>query len=246
MNTSTNDHELNVRVDAHQVEISPGHMENIRRIADHLRKPVSDFPVTDLHLFITRNAHSGRYRIKASLMLPKRTFTAGDTDEVLDPALERCVRKLIERVEAYKESLAAKEDIQKVRKGTHQQVIPETEPDGQLLVASVREGKYPAFRAACAPYEDPLRRRVGRWIARYEDVQQRVQDHRLTIDDILEEVFLNAFEHFDQRPGELRFGEWLEHLIDPSVKLLTAHLTDELENISFARSWCETENPFTS
>ena len=58
----------------------------------------------------------------------------------------------------------------------------------------------------------------------------------LAIADVVEVVFLNAFEGYDQRPRDVRFGRWLETLIDGSLKGLLQNPDEELENISFART----------
>jgi DNA-directed RNA polymerase specialized sigma24 family protein len=57
-----------------------------------------------------------------------------------------------------------------------------------------------------------------------------------TIADIVEEVFLDAFDAYDRRAKEVRFGDWLESLIDPAVKDLLRDRDGALENISMART----------
>ncbi len=57
----------------------------------------------------------------------------------------------------------------------------------------------------------------------------------LQIEDLVEDVFLTAFEEYEHRPREVRFGEWLGHLIDPAVKAMAAHPDRELENVHMAR-----------
>ena len=84
-------------------------------------------------------------------------------------------------------------------------------------------------------FESPLHERVGRWIQRYPEIESRLGDS-ITIADIVEEVFLNAFEQFPQRPQEVPPGEWFEGLIDVSVQALLQSPDEEFANISFARS----------
>jgi hypothetical protein len=66
-------------------------------------------------------------------------------------------------------------------------------------------------------------------------VQEKVGTD-LAIADVVEAVFLNAFEGYEQRPERIRLGRWLENLIDGSVKGLLRNPDEALENISFARS----------
>jgi len=49
-------------------------------------------------------------------------------------------------------------------------------------------------------------------------------------------VFLDAFEGYEQRPKDVRFGDWLVNLIDPAVKEMLRHPDEVLENVSMARS----------
>jgi hypothetical protein len=84
-------------------------------------------------------------------------------------------------------------------------------------------------------YEEPLRKRIGRWIERYPQVAGQLRE-QVQLEDIVEEVFLTAFDQYDDRPHAVAFREWLENLIDPSVKLVSTASDEELDNISFART----------
>jgi hypothetical protein len=54
--------------------------------------------------------------------------------------------------------------------------------------------------------------------------------------DLVEEVYLNAFERFAERPTDVPLSGWLEGLIDPSLKALLRHPDEEHENASLART----------
>ena len=58
----------------------------------------------------------------------------------------------------------------------------------------------------------------------------------LAIGDVVEAVYLNAFEGYARRPTEVPFHEWLDSLIDPSLKTVMRHPDEEKENASFART----------
>ena len=106
--------------------------------------------------------------------------------------------------------------------------------------AAAKAADYPAFRAAIAPYEDAVRLRAGRWIERYPEVQGRM-GRGLEVIDVVEGVFLAAFEEYEDRPAGVRFSGWLEGLIDPTVRAIAHHPEEELENINMARSACEAD-----
>jgi hypothetical protein len=150
------------------------------------------------------------------------------------------VANLEKDVRAYKERMGRVPERQKQLKGTRQVLEPTVDPDPAALDAAVRAGDYAAFRAAAYGYEEPLRKRIGRWVERYPDVNARI-GKTLEIEDIVEEVFLDAFEGYEQRPKEVRLGDWLEGLIDPAVKDLQQHPDEELENVRLARTAEEAE-----
>jgi len=56
-----------------------------------------------------------------------------------------------------------------------------------------------------------------RWIQRYPEVQHEV-GQSFEIADLVEEVFLLAFEQYGDRPTHISLHEWLDNLIDPAVK----------------------------
>jgi hypothetical protein len=62
----------------------------------------------------------------------------------------------------------------------------------------------------------------------------------LAIGDLVEEVYLNAFERFTGRSCDVPLRDWLDGLIDPSLKLLLKHPAQEGENASLARTLRET------
>jgi hypothetical protein len=57
---------------------------------------------------------------------------------------------------------------------------------------------------------------------------------------MVEEVYLHAFEHYPRRPTQVPFHQWLEDLMDPSLKALLRHPDQERENASLARTLRET------
>jgi hypothetical protein len=145
------------------------------------------------------------------------------------------VSNLVQQVTAYKRTRDNAAQLDKHRKGTYQEVVPSREPDAEHLEAAVRAGDYAQFRKATYPYEESLRKRVGRWVGRYAEVQDKIGTE-LAIADVVEAVFLNAFEGYDRRPPKVRFGQWLESLIDGSLKGLLQNAEEEVDNINFART----------
>jgi len=226
--------------DAHQCKLTDEETAQMTERLGSLLRQVEHFPLRDVHILVERNTRSNDYSVKVTLVLPGSSLVGNDHDTFLLAAFDRCLAGLEENVHAYKDRLGQVPERQKVGKGTHQDVDPDVSPDGAAIEAAVRDGDYAAFRTATLPYEEPVRKRIGRWIERYPDVDRRI-GRDLKVADVVEEVFLNAFEAYAHRPADVRFGDWLESLIDPAVKALQGRSEAELENINLVRSAREAE-----
>jgi ribosome-associated translation inhibitor RaiA len=221
--------------DARNHTLTEADKDRMRIDLDSLAKQAGHFPVADLHVLVEHNARGNDYAVKLSLILPGQTLVGTDRGANYHAAFERCLTGLEDNLRAYKDRLDRVPDRQKHEKGTLQEVEPSLAPDGPTLDAAVRDGDYAAFRGATLGYEEAVRKRAGRWVGRFPDVQARI-GRGLTIDDVVEEVFLNAFEGYSRRPVGVRLGDWLETLIDPAVRALHRHTDAELDNINLARS----------
>ncbi len=224
-----------IQIDAHRYTVSPAENDKIREGAGSLRRQVEHFPIANLHVLIERNARSNDYTVKTDLFLNNETLVCSDHDALPYTAYERCLQSLSAEVERYKARLGQDAERQKTEKATRQTVRPTASPDMAVIEAAVRDRDYAAFRTATFVYEEPVRKRAGRWVERYPEADAQI-GKRLKIADIVEEVFLNAFENYDRRPEGVRLGDWLENLIDPAVKELLRRPDEELENIALARA----------
>jgi hypothetical protein len=143
-------------------------------------------------------------------------------------------------VEAYKDRLdRPAEDVARQRTALDRDIVAPEEPDAGPLGKAVRAGDYRAFRIAASGYEEWLRKRVGRWVQRYPEAEARV-GKGLALGDVVEEVFLNAFEGYAHRPADVPLHDWLDSLIDTSLKGLLRHPGEEHENASLSRTLGET------
>jgi hypothetical protein len=233
-------HHLRINFDAKNCDFSEAELAKIETALDPLRDLVRNFPVSDLYITVHFHPRSNDYHVKTSLVLTGRTLFTGDRDAHMYPAFNRCVRKLVHKAQAYEEDLGGKPEISKEREGTRHELVPDAEPDLKAATAAVEGGNYAAFRRATYAYEEPLHKRTGRWIERYPEIAAQL-GNQFTLEDIVEEVFLTAFDQYGRRPEPQRFGQWLEDLIDPALKALAEHPAEEQENINLARTWHEAE-----
>jgi ribosome-associated translation inhibitor RaiA len=226
---------LQVRIDAHQCQLSAAVVDRMQADVEGLARQAAAFPVAELHVLVAHNARTNDYSVKTSLILPGETLMGSDTNPAVNAAFLRCLESLESNLADYKQRLDGRTERQKEEKGTRQEVSPTMDPDPQALQEAVAAGDYAAFRAASFGYEESVRRRVGRWLERYPAAEARI-GNGVDIDDVVEAVFLDAFEGYEHRPAAVRFGEWMEHRIDPAVRAVAAGSDDWLENVRLART----------
>jgi ribosome-associated translation inhibitor RaiA len=231
-------HKLQVHFDCHECQPTQQELADMADDLDSLARQVGNFPLADVRVLIEWNARNREYAVKVTLLLTGEPIVTSDHDAVLHAAFERAVVSLEDAVRAYKERLDRVPERRKQEAGTYQELAPSVVPDAAALDAAVAAADYPAYRLAIAPYEDALRTRVGRWVERYPAVQAMMGRGLETV-DVAEGVFLAAFEAHAKRPDGLRYGDWLESLIDPTVHAIAHDPAGELENIRMARSACE-------
>ncbi|MCA9170179.1 MAG: hypothetical protein KDB23_21025 [Planctomycetales bacterium] len=235
MSYSREDTNLRIELNTHQCELTEADIEVLERDIDLIRGMIDTFPRVDLHITIVWHAKPHDYHVKTSLMLPGRTLFTGERGTQVHDTFEACIRKLGKKLSAYKLSLRGQAQIDKTVRGTRVVVTPTQPVDGALLESAVAGGDYAAFRTALDGYEAPLSDRAGRWIQRYPDVQALIGES-LNISDIVEDVFLAAFEAYPKRSAHVTLGDWLEQFIDPAVQSLIATSPSELEKLRLARS----------
>jgi hypothetical protein len=231
---------LRVEFDTRQCHIPTDELVRMQNSLVPLGEAVKDFADSDLGVTVIHHPNSAAYHVEARLKLPGRTLFAGERDAYLDSAFQRCLAGLLREVETYRRGANGKAgDVARRRAALERDIVAPESPDMGALGRAVSAGDYGAFRTTLSGYEEWLRKRVGRWIQRYPEAQARL-GHGLALGDLVEEVFLNAFENYPRRPREVRLHDWLDSLLDPSLKALLRKPGTEKENISFARTLRET------
>ena len=237
---SDESYNLRIELDTKSCDLSADEISKMEDGLETLRRLVQQFPVSNLYITVIHHPRSNDYHVKTSLALSGRTLFTGDRDTVMYAAYERCIRKLAKKVKAYKQRMGGEDEQAKQTMGTHHTLTPSRELDVERMNEAVENDDYVAFHHAVDMFEETLGERVGRWIKRFPEIESRLGDN-FTISDIVEEIFLNAFEQYPSRPSEVPPGVWFEGLIDPSVQALLQSPDEEFANISFARSLLESE-----
>jgi len=227
---------LRVTIRARDRDIPEDERTRMQDTLAPLRDAVQDLEPCDLWIQVIYHANSDSYHVEFKFKTAAHTLMTGDWDRYMDSAYQRCVRKMVRKVQdaRLKPARQLETPAERVEQLNQDVVAPEGADEGPLGKA-VQEGDYRAFREAAVGYEDWLRKRIGRWIQRSPDTQARV-GRDLLIGDLVEEVYLNAFERYETRSADLSFSRWLEDLIDPSLKAMLRHPDEEHQNASFART----------
>ncbi len=235
MSFSDESYDLRIELDQKGCELQPAQIEKMESMLDTLRKITEPFPVANLYIDVIFHHSSQDYHVKTSLALPGKTLFTGERGDDALTAFESCVRKLVHKVTAFKARMAHKAESAKQAAGTHPIVEPSAEFDLAAIETAVEEGEYEKFRDLLDVFDSTMRQRIRQWLDRYPELEQRLHGD-LQIDDLLEEVFLNAFERFAHRSHQVSPGDWLEQLIAPSIHAILSSPDEEIENIRFVRS----------
>jgi ribosome-associated translation inhibitor RaiA len=227
---------LRTNLDTKNCTLRRSEIEAMEDSLGSLEAVAGSFPFADLYVTISYSPRSEEYHVKTSLKLPGRVLFTGEHDSVALPAYERCIRKLVRKVEDYKHLMETGHGAKsKLAQGTLQEMDPTELPDLEGLQRAYGAQDYNAFRRQLYGFEEPVRRRIGRWIQRYPELDETFGEY-LPLDDLVEEVMLTAFEQYESKPDALRLGDWLESLIDPALRNFLRHPEEELEAISYART----------
>ncbi|MFM8572877.1 MAG: hypothetical protein ACKOAU_14885 [Pirellula sp.] len=229
---------LRIELDTQGCELSAGEISDMEEDLHTLRRQIEHFPSSLLQIAILRHQRDRSFHVKTSLSLCRTTLFTGDRDVAVHAAFERCIHKLIRKVEAHKARAAGRLDWGKTNSGNNLAMNPSDEFNLLDLQCAVAQDDYVAFRKAVDVFEGSLSKRIGRWVNRYPQLEVRL-GLSITISDLVEEVFLLAYERFHQRPHDVPPGTWIEGLIDPAVQTLLQSPDEEYANISFSRAILE-------
>jgi hypothetical protein len=239
MNYTDERHHLHVDFHARGFSLPGDELARLQRGLDLLGEAVAVFPESRLTISFVYHPRSKVYHVEGRLRLPGTTLFAGEYGDDYRLAFDRLVGKLGESVGDYRDHPdRPAEGVARQRTALDRDVVAPEGPDLGPLGRAVQDGDYRTFRRLLFGYEDWLRNRIGRWVQRYPEAQAQVGDE-LRLGDLLEEVYLNAFEQYPQRPTPVPFHEWLDSLIDPSLKEFLRHPDEERENASMVRTLFE-------
>lgn len=226
-----------VELETRECTLPEDERARIQEGLDLIAEEVVEFPASNLWLKIVYHPDSQQYHARAKLQLPGETIITDAYSPWLDESLQHSFDKIRRRIEQYKgrqDDYTGKLAPQQAAPSAVTHVAVPTDTHSGELGEAVLRGDFRAFRLALADHEGPLRTRVAQWVLRYPDVDAMVGT-AFDQDDIVEEVFLWAFEDYPDRPKETSLTQWLNDFIDPAVKALRTD-PEAREAASFART----------
>src|SRR5689334_17631319 len=93
---------LGVEIKADGCDIPKDELARMEGSLAPLGEAVQDFPSAALAVVVHRHDRAGAYHVEARLKLNGKSLVGGDWDAYLDCAFQRCLRKLIRKVVAYR------------------------------------------------------------------------------------------------------------------------------------------------
>ena len=229
---------LRVELATQGCELSASEIKDMHEDLRTLKRLIEGFPNSFLQITITGQDRHRSYHVKTSLTLGSQTLFTGQWEPSMHRAYERCIHKLIRKVQAYKARMAGENQWNKASSGNHSEVSPSDGFDALELDCAVAQDDYVSYRRAMDVFEDALSKRIGRWINRYPEIGEKL-GQSITISDIVEEAFHIAYGEFLHRPHDVPPGKWLEGMIDPAVQALLQTPDQEYANISYSRAVLE-------
>jgi len=229
-------HHLQVEIRSRNCEVPLDERARMQQRLADIGERVRDLPIAQLTITLIAHPRAQDYHCEAKLKLPGRTLLAGARSDYLDSAFQGCVNRLTADLDAY----LAHPDEDAIRQAGQRRALDNDialpqDPDAGPIGRAVQAGDYRAFRMAMAGYEEWLRKRVGRWIQRFPEAEDRIGCDIL-IGDLIEEVYLRAFERYTRRPTDVRLSEWLDKLIDPALQETVRKPAETHEEASLART----------
>jgi ribosome-associated translation inhibitor RaiA len=227
---------MQVEIRSRNCEVPIDERARIQERLSDVGERVRDLPMAQLTLTLIAHLRAQDYHCEAKLRLPGRTLLTGQRSDYLDSAFQGCVDRLTAELDAY----LARPNENGIRQAGQRRALdndnalPE-DPNAGPVGRAVQAGDYRAFRIALAAYEEWLRKRVGRWVQRFPDAEDRI-GRDILIGDLIEEVYLSGFERYTRRPMDVRMSEWLDKLIDPALQQAIRRPSETHEEASLART----------
>src|SRR6056297_1360104 len=134
--------EFRADLDTEGFEMTPQEIASVETEIDHLKPLVKDFPTQILHVNLAYHANTRSYEVQLPLVLPGQTFATANSSDSWHASLEKCVGKLIRRVEHYKAVMSGEPQHGHLVSGTEHELKPDQQIDGNQVNQAVESDDY--------------------------------------------------------------------------------------------------------
>jgi DNA-directed RNA polymerase specialized sigma24 family protein len=173
----------------------------------------------ELEIVASRQDEPPPWQIQSALHLPARTVVVRAAQNAPDRALENVVSGLIDEIDRLAEQ---PEQVTRRREGLHG-IVP-------ILGQCRQEGRSDVFFSWLAPAVASLAAHVRREL-RIRELESGLGTGQIVPADVLNEVFVRAYDEFERRPGKLPLDLWLlqlaEEVLEQSSRTLAEESLDE-------------------
>src|SRR5207237_6225755 len=104
MQYSDDRYRLRVEIQQKGCSIPQDELTRMQQSLQPLGEAVQDFPGSELTINVICHPRSQAHHVEARLRVPGKTLFSSDEDSYLDTAFQRCLHKLVHRVDMYKET----------------------------------------------------------------------------------------------------------------------------------------------
>ena len=215
---------LRTHLETRHFSLHRSEIESMRDRLGPLASIARSFVFANLHVTISYVMPDEEYHVQGRLCLPGRVLLSGEHDSVAVTPYERCIRKLVRKSASERERRGR--DLNQPRRQSH--------GENSRFGSAIRNDEYRAFVRELGDGER-IRKRVRGWVRQRVGSEIGLRDGRV-LDDLVEEVVLSAFERCDSRPSAMRLSEWIEILIDPSLRSMLGRPDEPNQAVSYARS----------
>jgi RNA polymerase sigma factor (sigma-70 family) len=180
-------------------------LPRLQRLLSHYRPDLLEIRLTVSHR--GRESRNGGYEVRGVIHLPTGTIAAEADDETPLAAVDRVADTLVAEIKRHKERV--RRDFVYKRKNRQR---ADLSASGPMLERDAGEGRREDFFQLLRPQLRLLRDYARRELKVLES-QGLLHRGEVTVDDLLDEVVLQAWQRFADRPRRLRLDLWLTELL---------------------------------
>lgn len=179
-------------------------LARVEKLLSRFRPSLRDMTIT---VFQRRQASGERFEARTVLRLPSRTLVAQGLADGWREAIDLALDELANQVRRHKEKLRG--DWVYKRKRRQREELSAAAP---LLTEDREQARRKAFYQLLAPMMRTVESQARREL-RLMELEGRVRAGEFGAVDVVDEVLLQAWQEYDERPRHLELDAWLTRIL---------------------------------